>query len=64
MHSLDLTDISAMNSPYYYLQPNDYIYIKPLKQKSWGTGTTGISSLGTIITLISLVTTTIVLLTR
>jgi polysaccharide export outer membrane protein len=22
--------------PFYYLQPNDYIYIKPLKQKSWG----------------------------
>lgn len=64
MHSLDLTDINAMNSPYYYLQPNDYIYIKPLKQKSWGTGTTGISSLSTIITLISLVTTTIVLLNR
>lgn len=64
MHSLDLTDISVMNSPYYYLQPNDYIYIKPLKQKSWGTGTTGISSLSTIITLISLVTTSIVLLNR
>jgi polysaccharide export outer membrane protein len=23
---------------YFYLQPNDYIYIKPLKQKTWGTG--------------------------
>ena len=64
MHSLDLTDINVMNSPYYYLQPNDYIYIKPLKQKSWGTGTTGISSLSTIITLISLVTTGIVLINR
>lgn len=61
---LDLTDVNVMKSPYYYLQPNDYIYIKPLKQKSWGTGTTGISSLSTIITLISLVTTTIVLLNR
>ena len=64
MHTLDLTDINVMNSPYYYIQPNDYIYIKPLKQKSWGTGTTGIQSLSTIITLISLVTTTIVLLNR
>lgn len=64
MHTLDLTDRNVMNSPYYYIQPNDYIYIKPLKQKSWGTGTTGIQSLGTIITLISLVTTTIVLLNR
>ncbi len=64
MHTLDLTDVNVMNSPYYYIQPNDYIYIKPLKQKSWGTGTTGIQSLSTLITLISLVTTTIVLLNR
>lgn len=64
MHSIDLTDAKVINSPYYYIQPNDYIYVKPLKQKSWGTGTTGISSLSTIITLISLVTTTIVLLNR
>jgi polysaccharide export outer membrane protein len=35
MHDLDLTDINVMNSPYFYLQPNDYIYIKPLKQKTW-----------------------------
>jgi len=64
MHSLDLTDINVINSPYYYIQPNDYIYIKPLKQKSWGTGTTGIQSLSTLITLISLVATTIVLINR
>jgi polysaccharide export outer membrane protein len=34
MHDLDLTDINVMNS-LFYLQPNDYIYIKPLKQKTW-----------------------------
>lgn len=64
IHSLDLTDVNVINSPYYYVQPNDYIYIKPLKQKSWGTGTTGIQSISTLVTLISLVTTTIVLLNR
>lgn len=62
MHDIDLTDINVMKSPYYNLQPNDYIYIKPLKQKTWGTGTTGMQSIGTIITLISLFTTTLVLL--
>lgn len=62
MHDIDLTDVKVMNSPYYYLQPNDYIYIKPLPQKSWGTGKTGIESLGTIITLLSLATTTYLLL--
>ena len=60
--SIDLTDKNAVNSPCYFLQPNDYIYVKPLKQKTWGTGTTGIQSLQTIITLLSVVTTTYLLL--
>lgn len=62
MHDLDLTDMNVMQSPYFYLQPNDYIYVKPLRQKTWGTGKTGIESLGTIITLLSLATTTFLLL--
>jgi polysaccharide export outer membrane protein len=62
IHDIDLTDINVMKSPYFYLQPNDYIYVKPLKQKTWGTGKTGIESLGTIITLLSLATTTFLLL--
>ena len=62
MHDIDLTDVKVMQSPYYFLQPNDYIYIKPLKQKTWGTGTTGIQSLSTIITLLSLGTTVFLLL--
>ncbi|KIC03428.1 sugar transporter [Flavobacterium sp. JRM] len=62
MHDIDLTDLNVMKSPYYYLQPNDYIYVKPLKQKTWGTGKTGIESIGTIITIISLATTTFLLL--
>lgn len=64
IHHLDLTDINVINSPYYYIQPNDMIYVKPLKQKTWGTGTTGRESLATIVSVLSLVTTTILLLTR
>ncbi|WP_027126457.1 polysaccharide biosynthesis/export family protein [Gelidibacter mesophilus] len=62
IHHLDLTDVNVMNSPYYYIQPNDMIYVKPLKQKSWGTGTTGRETLVTIVSVLSLVTTTILLL--
>ncbi len=62
MHDIDLTDINVMQSPYYNLQPNDFIYVKPLKQKTWGTGKTGIESLSTILTVLSLFTTTLVLL--
>ncbi len=57
MNDIDLTEKNVMKSPYYYLQPNDYIYVKPLRQKTWGTGQTGIQSIGTIITLLSLATT-------
>lgn len=62
MYSLDLTDGEVVNYPNFYIQPNDYIIVKPLKQKSWGTGTTGTQTIGTIITALSLVTTTILLL--
>jgi hypothetical protein len=36
MHDLDLTDINVMNSPYFYLQPNDYIY-QTTQTKNLGT---------------------------
>lgn len=62
IHHLDLTDINVMNSPYYYIQPNDMIQVNPLKQKSWGTGTTGSESLRTIVSVLSLVTTAILIL--
>jgi polysaccharide export outer membrane protein len=64
IHHLDLTDVNVLHSPYYYIQPNDMIYVKPLKQKSLGTGTTAVATLGTIATVLSLVTTSILLFTR
>ncbi|VXB50293.1 Sugar transporter [Flavobacterium sp. 9AF] len=60
-YTIDLTKDTAISSPYFYLQPNDYIYIKPLKQKSWGTGTTGVQTITTVISALSLVTTVILL---
>jgi polysaccharide export outer membrane protein len=32
---LDLSDNKILESPYFYLQPNDIIYIEPLNAKSW-----------------------------
>lgn len=64
IYHLDLTDVEVMKSPHYYIQPNDMIYVKPLKQKTWGTGTTGRESLMTIVSALSLVTTTILLINR
>ena len=64
IHTLDLTDVSVMNSEFYYVQPNDLIYIKPLKQKTWGTGTTGRDTLTAIVSVITLFTTTLLLIDR
>lgn len=64
IHHLDLTDINVMKSPYYYIQPNDIIYVKPLRQKSIGTGETAVSSLTTIATIVSLLTSAVLIYTR
>lgn len=64
IHTLDLTDLKVMQSPYYYIQPNDIIYVKPLKRKTWGVGTTGRESLQTIISVLGIITTTILLINR
>ena len=62
MHEVDLTDIDVIKSPYFYLKPNDYIYVKPLKQKTWGTGKTGVETFGTIMLTFSFLTTIILLI--
>jgi polysaccharide biosynthesis/export protein len=32
---LDLSDNKILESPYFYIQPNDIIYVEPLNAKSW-----------------------------
>lgn len=64
VHHIDLTSLDAMNSPYYNVKPNDLILINPLPQKSLGTGTTGLQSFTTILSIISAIGTTILLLNR
>lgn len=53
IHHIDLTDVNIFESPYFYIQPNDMLYIKPLPQKAWGTGTTGLQSFTTILSIFS-----------
>jgi polysaccharide biosynthesis/export protein len=61
VHHIDLTSIDAMNSPYFFIQPNDLIIINPLPQKSSGFGTTGLQSFTVILSVITALTTTILL---
>lgn len=61
-YTIDLTSAEVFDSEVFYIQPNDVINVIPLKQKSWGTGTTGLQSLTTIISVFSLVTSTVLLI--
>jgi polysaccharide export outer membrane protein len=36
LHVLDLTDRSIINSPFWYIQPNDVLYVVPLKSRTIG----------------------------
>lgn len=39
-YSLDLSEASVVNSPYYYLQQNDILYVEPDKNKQIAANTT------------------------
>lgn len=38
LHKIDLNDRSIIQSPYYFIQPNDQIYVEPMKVRELGTG--------------------------
>ena len=61
IHHIDLTDVNVMHSPFYYIQPNDMIYVKPLKTKALGTGTTALQNLTAIVGVLSVVSTIILI---
>ena len=58
IHSIDLTDVVAMQSPYYYIQSNDIILVKPLKRKALGGGETATQTLTTIASIFSVLVST------
>lgn len=60
-YTIDLTKADAFESEIYYIQPNDIINVIPLKQKSWGVGTTGLASLTTFVSILTLITSTIII---
>lgn len=61
-YTINMLDVSTFDADNFFIQANDIIYVEPLKQKSWGTGTTGMQTVTTLIAILSLVTTTILLI--
>ena len=58
---LDLTDQDLLKSPYYFVRPNDVIYVAPLRVRELGTGLNAQQSMGAILTAISLLVNSILL---
>ena len=57
--TVDMGDADILSSPYYYLKPNDIIYVEPLKLKQWGFSSFPYS---TVISILSLALTTVTLI--
>ena len=58
---VNMLDVNSFDSDNFFILPNDIIYVEPLKQKSWGTGTSGMQTITSLIAVLSLITTTILL---
>lgn len=61
---VDLTSQAVLSNPYFFIQPNDIINVKPLPAKSWGIGTTGFQSFASVLGILASTATLIFTLTR
>lgn len=59
---VNLLEIEVFESENFYIKPNDVIYVSPLKQKTWGVGTTGLQTFTTVISVFTLGVTTYLLI--
>lgn len=62
IHHLDLTSTEWFNTPYFYIKPNDFIVVNPNVAKVKSAGIIG--NAGIVLTIVSILLTTTVLITR
>lgn len=53
IHQVNLLDVHLLESPYYFLKPNDVIYVEPLKMRELGNLSNASNTLTTIATVAS-----------
>ncbi len=55
LHRVDLTDRNLVKSPFYYIQPNDQLYVEPLKVRELGggVGVTGFQTFAQTLSVVS-----------
>ncbi len=64
IHEVDVTGREFINTEYFFIQPDDIIYVPPLKIRELGTGETALQTFATIISVISGTAVIIGVLTR
>ncbi|SDD40858.1 polysaccharide export outer membrane protein [Algoriphagus faecimaris] len=64
IHQINLHDRALLGSPYYFIQPNDILYLEPMKIRQFGNADNLSSSLGLIISIGSSLILLTALLTR
>lgn len=60
-YKINMNEMAIFESENFFIQPNDIIYVAPLKQKSWGIGTTGLQAFTTVVSVLSFVVTSVLL---
>jgi polysaccharide export outer membrane protein len=60
-YKININEIAVFESENFYIHPNDIIYVAPLKQKSWGIGTTGLQAFTTVVSVLSFIVTSVLL---
>jgi polysaccharide export outer membrane protein len=53
LHKIDLTDRNLITSPFWYIQPNDIVYVVPLKTRTLGDLSSVQSTLGVVAPILS-----------
>ncbi len=53
IHQINLNDRALLASPFYFIQPNDILYLEPMKIRQFGNATNLSSSIGLIISVTS-----------
>ncbi|WP_286755654.1 polysaccharide biosynthesis/export family protein [Roseivirga sp. UBA838] len=64
IHEIDVTGRAIIPTEYWFIQPDDVIYVPPLKIRELGVGTSALQNLSVIVSVISSTTLIISLLTR
>ena len=64
IHQINLNDRQLLASPFYFIQPNDMLYLEPMKIRQFGNADNLSSSLGLIISVTSSVILIVALLTK